>query len=91
MHCHRESPLGKSHHSSANLSVVSHLQAELPLFGRIPANPHPEVYCIAVDDGRRSCMTEQGTRYEMDKKICRSIAANGVYNPYRRPTRKLPR
>lgn len=30
-------------------------------------------------------MTEQGTRYEMDKKICRSIAANGVYNPYRRP------
>lgn len=45
----------------------------------------PEVYCIAVDDGRCSCMTEQGTRYEMDKKICRSIAANGVYNPYRCP------
>lgn len=38
-----------------------------------------------MDDGRCSCMTEQGTRYAMDKKICRSIAANGVYNPYRRP------
>lgn len=45
----------------------------------------PEVYCIAVDDGRCSCMTEQGTRYVVDVKICRSIAANGVYNPYRRP------
>lgn len=47
----------------------------------------PEVYCIAVDDGRCSCKTEQGTRYVVEPKICRSIAADGVYNPYRRPAR----
>lgn len=29
-------------------------------------------------------MTEQGTRYEMDKMICRSTVANGVYDPCRR-------
>ncbi|MBU6249150.1 MAG: hypothetical protein KGN77_15485 [Xanthomonadaceae bacterium] len=56
-----------------------------PAYDSRPVAADPEVYCIAVDDGRWSCMTDQGTRYEMDKKICRSIAANGVYNPYRRP------
>lgn len=56
-----------------------------PAYDSRPVVADPEVYCIAVDDGRCNCMTEQGTRYEMDKKICRSIAANGVYNPYRRP------
>lgn len=49
-----------------------------PAYDSRPVAADPEVYCIAVDDGRCSCMTEQGMRYEMDKKICRSIVANGV-------------
>jgi zona occludens toxin len=49
-----------------------------------PIVSDPEVYCVAVDDGRCSCITEQGTRYAMDVKICRSVAADGAYNPTRR-------
>lgn len=45
----------------------------------------PEVYCIAVEDGRCNCVTEQGTKYVVEPKICRSIAADGVYNPTRAP------
>lgn len=31
-----------------------------------------------------SCMTEQGTRYELSQPECRTLARNGpVYNPYK--------
>lgn len=43
---------------------------------------HPQVFCIAVEDGRCSCVSEQGTRIEMKAGQCRMIAANGVYNPF---------
>lgn len=45
----------------------------------------PDLYCIAVDDGRCKCITEQGTAYRVDHRVCQSIALNGVYNPFRRP------
>lgn len=45
----------------------------------------PDLYCVAVDDGRCMCNTEQGTHYDLDVKICRKIAAGGSYNPFRKP------
>jgi len=43
------------------------------------------VYCIAVEDGRTFCRTEQGTAYKVDPKQARIIAAEGVYNPFLSP------
>ncbi len=45
----------------------------------------PDLYCIAVEDGRCECRTEQGTKYNMQAGVCRTIAREGVYNPFRRP------
>lgn len=56
-----------------------------PAYDKRPIVSAPELYCIAVDDGRCTCMTEQGTRYLVDVKICRSIASDGAYNPTRAP------
>lgn len=56
-----------------------------PAYDDRPVVSEPELYCIAVDDGRCSCITEQGTRQQIEPKLCRMIAANGAYNPTRRP------
>ena len=45
----------------------------------------PELYCAASDDGDCRCLTEQGTTYVLDLKICRAIARDGSYNPTRMP------
>lgn len=56
-----------------------------PAYDDRPVVSAPELYCMASDDGRCGCITEQGTTYVLDVKICRSIAANGSYNPTRPP------
>ena len=53
-----------------------------PAYDTLEVRSVPKVYCVAVDDGRCSCMTEQGTRYGVEAKRCREIAANGLYNPF---------
>lgn len=53
-----------------------------PMFDGLSVQAVPRVYCVAVDDGRCSCMTEQGTRFAMKPAMCREIAANGLYNPF---------
>lgn len=58
-----------------------------PAFDQRPVVSEPEVYCIAYEDGRCGCITDQGTRYHMDVKMCRAMVENGgSYNPTRRPT-----
>ncbi|MHB1271513.1 MAG: zonular occludens toxin domain-containing protein [Rhodanobacter sp.] len=61
-----------------------------PAYDGRQAKSDPRVYCIAVDDGRCSCLSEQGTRIVMDVKVCRAIAANGVYNPFAEPLQDQP-
>lgn len=53
-----------------------------PAYDNLQVRSVPRLFCIAVDDGRCTCHTEQGTRYEMPADRCRSIAANGIYNPF---------
>lgn len=53
-----------------------------PMFDKLQVQAQPQIFCIAVDDGRCSCITEQGTRYKVPAKTCRSIAADGLYNPF---------
>jgi zona occludens toxin len=56
-----------------------------PMFDKLEVKAQPRLFCIAVDDGRCSCLTEQGTRYAVDPKTCRLVAANGIYNPFAEP------
>lgn len=56
-----------------------------PVWDELQPQGVPDLYCIAVEDGRCSCMTEQGTKYAVDLGVCRSIARNGIYNPFRKP------
>lgn len=56
-----------------------------PAFDSLSVKAQPALYCIAVDDGRCSCVTEQGTRYDVPKPTCRAVAAGGIYNPFKAP------
>lgn len=58
----------------------------------LPSEP-PRVFCMASRGGLNAqgnhdepgctCVTEQGTRYDLDDATCRFVARNGQYEPYR--------
>lgn len=60
----------------------------------------PEVYCMSSGYMERdnwiatscTCLTEQGTRYELEIERCAKLTKRGpLYNPYRAPTRDTDR
>lgn len=53
-----------------------------PAYDQVQPQGVPRLYCVAVEDGDCRCMTEQGTKYQLDKGLCRTIARDGVYNPF---------
>lgn len=55
-----------------------------PAYDNLQPEGVPDLYCVASEDGRCSCITEQGTKYHMDLNVCRTIASEGQYNPFRR-------
>ncbi|WP_434983247.1 hypothetical protein [Xanthomonas arboricola] len=68
--------------------------------GGMPAR-QPELYCMSSLAGNDaaghhreascSCMTEQGTKYEMSQPECRTVARNSTpYNPYKQPVAPPP-
>ena len=87
---------GRSRHVLTDEEYFARLNPRLPGFlwtaplydDRKPVS-EPETYCMAVEDGRCGCISEQGTKISMPVEQCRSIAVNGVYNPYRRPQREF--
>ncbi|WP_156171261.1 hypothetical protein [Dyella japonica] len=56
-----------------------------PAYDQLQPQGVPDLFCIAVDDGRCTCHAEQGTKYEVEPGVCRAIARDGVYNPFRKP------
>jgi len=56
-----------------------------PMFDALPVAAVPKLFCMAMDDGRCTCHTEQGTRYAMKVEMCRQIVADGLYNPFQAP------
>ncbi|RUL66816.1 hypothetical protein EKH79_03120 [Dyella dinghuensis] len=56
-----------------------------PMFDKLEVKAQPRLYCIADEDGGCRCETEQGTSYDVPLKTCRSMVANGVYNPFAAP------
>ena len=61
---------------------VDGLPWSAPMFDHLEVRAQPKLYCIAVEDGRCSCMTEQGTHYAVPVGRCRAIVADGLYNPF---------
>jgi len=64
---------------------VAGLPWTAPAFDHATVKAEPKLYCIAADDGRCRCYTEQGTRTEVEANTCRAIVQNGVYNPFQEP------
>jgi zona occludens toxin len=59
-----------------------------PMFDKLEVQAQPRLFCVAVDDGRCTCNTEQGTRYEVPLKLCRQIVSDGLYNPFQAPAER---
>ncbi|MHA6203492.1 zonular occludens toxin domain-containing protein [Dyella soli] len=61
---------------------VDGLPWSAPMFDHLQVKAVPNLFCVAVDDGRCTCHTEQGTRYAVPADRCRRIVADGLYNPF---------
>lgn len=53
-----------------------------PAFDTLRVQAMPRLFCAAVEDATCHCITEQGTAYKVDVAVCRTIARDGVYNPF---------
>lgn len=65
-----------------------------PVFDERPITGDPQLFCMSSMEGLDghgnsseatcTCMTEQGTKYDLSQPECRTLARNGpVYNPYK--------
>ncbi len=72
-----------------------------PIFDDRQVVAEPEVYCVSSGAGldaqgsyrpaSHTCLTEQGTAYELDAKTARSLARTGnMYNPFKQPPQPQP-
>lgn len=60
-----------------------------PAYAHRQVVAEPEIYCVIFHSQpaeRCTCMSDQGTRLHVEPALCRTIALDGVYNPYRRAT-----
>ncbi|TDB26174.1 hypothetical protein ATCM_18975 [Stenotrophomonas sp. ATCM1_4] len=80
-------------YAKAHLPRFASMPETAPIFdGREPVS-QPALYCMSSvpggDDGREAsctCLTEQGTKYDISQPECRTLARFGpVYNPYKAP------
>ncbi len=60
-----------------------------PVFDHRQAIAEPRLLCASTPY-KCACITEQGTRAQIDYVQCRTIALNGYYDPYRAPQEVLP-
>lgn len=79
--------LRQAHYAQWLAPRVPGLPWTAPAYDQMTVQSQPRVYCIAVADskGTCGCISEQGTRMTVPADVCRSIAANGVYDPFVKP------
>lgn len=79
----------------AHQAMVPAFPGSAPVFHDRKVKSEPELFCMSSGtDGNSSCgcMTEQGTRYHLDKAECQYMARHGApYNPYKAPERRNDR
>ncbi|WP_101927663.1 MULTISPECIES: zonular occludens toxin domain-containing protein [Luteimonas] len=72
-----------------------------PIFDQRAVTADPQLYCLSSSGGLNalgdykepscSCMTEQGTRWDISDAECRTVALHGApYNPYRQQQQQQP-
>lgn len=80
----RQSVTTAEEYAAAHLPLIEGLPWSAPAYLSREVTAEPEIYCGMTAD-RCLCMSEQGTRIYVKPASCRTIAREGVYNPYRRP------
>lgn len=56
-----------------------------PAFQSMKPVDYPVPYCMEIERGKGfdcKCLTQQGTRYNVEKSICKQIAEDGVFDPF---------
>lgn len=81
----KETPMTVQEYIESRIPRIASDPGSAPIFdGREPVSK-PELYCVATEEGRCICHTEQATRYQIEVRECLAIVKNGIYNPYREP------
>jgi len=81
-------------YAKAHLPRFGTMPWTAPVFDQRTTTADPQLYCMSSQAGRDgsgeytegscTCMTEQGTAYDLSQPECRTIARyGGVYNPYK--------
>ncbi|MCD5967628.1 zonular occludens toxin domain-containing protein [Stenotrophomonas maltophilia] len=81
-------------YAKAHLPRIGTMPWTAPIYDQRGVTTDPQLYCISSlegldGEGKRTeasctCLTEQGTRYELSQPECRTLARNGApYNPYK--------
>ncbi len=81
-------------YAKAHLPRFATMPWTAPVFDQRATTADPQLYCMSSQSGRDgqgrqteggcTCMTEQGTAYDISQPECRTIARyGGVYNPYK--------
>lgn len=81
-------------YAKAHLPRIGTMPWTAPIYDQRAITTDPQLICMSSMEGLDgngnraeascSCMTEQGTRYELSQPECRTLARNGpVYNPYK--------
>ena len=75
--------------------VVPSLPWSAPAYQSKEVKAEPQLFCMSSSAGFDasgkhsdkgcSCITEQGTRYNLDLGTCELVSKEGIYNPYRQP------
>ncbi|QWM99712.1 zonular occludens toxin [Xanthomonas sp. MLO165] len=88
-------------YAKAHVARFATMPWTAPIYdGGSPAG-QPQLYCMSSlagtdamgkhQEASCSCMTEQGTKYEMSQPECRTVARNSTpYNPYKQPVAPPP-
>ncbi|MBL8642972.1 MAG: hypothetical protein JNK21_03485 [Rhodospirillaceae bacterium] len=87
------SPQGKRSYATPEEWIAAHtprvptMPWSAPIYDGLSPSELPIPMCVINHDkGTCICRTEQGTRYDLPGSICRRIAFEGLYNPYKRAT-----
>lgn len=92
----KSTPLTPTEYAKRFLPRFATMPQSAPAYDDLEVAARPEVYCIASEPGldangewqpaTHTCLTEQGTRYELDAGEARTVARYGTpYNPYKAP------
>lgn len=90
-----EKPLSAAEYATRYIPRLSSQPWSAPAYDdklSLPADP-PRLFCMSSQPGQGgngeamdfscTCMTEQGTNYDLDEATCRFVARRGQYEPYR--------